>query len=250
MKKILLLIISSIICANLIVPVVIAEDYKWSETEYSDYEITQDTRFADELELMKGYGDGTFRPDNLVTRAEFAAALVRAALIAYPDTPEADINFYDMEDINHWAYKDIAKAVALEIINGYEDGTFRPDDYITYEQAAGMIFKMLGYAPVLDMYGGFPNAYMSLAYYEGFFKTVSGKRKGLIEMNKSKQTNYINRHDAMLMLDISLFISICYVTDYIEGPNGQEVIYNLGGNEVMKKSLYSIKYATVEELEN
>lgn len=240
MKKILLFVISSIMCVNLFIPTVMAEN-----SEYSDYEITQDTQFADIFGLMTGYEDGTFRPDNPITRAEFVTSIMRAASIAYPDIKADNISFYDMMDKSYWAYEDIAKAVSMGFVNGFEDGTFRPDDKITYEQAAGIVFKMLGYAPVLDMYGGFPDAYMSLAYYDGFFKTASGSRKGLIEMNSAKQKTPINRHDAMLMLDLSLFIPICYVTDYKEGNNGLEAIYNLGGDGVLKNNLYSMKYVDV-----
>ncbi|MCC8169027.1 MAG: S-layer homology domain-containing protein [Oscillospiraceae bacterium] len=245
MKKVLLFIVSSVMCMNALIPTVTAEESLY--TVYSDYEVTESTHFADDLGLMTGYEDGSFRPDNPVTRAEFIASVMRAAAIAYPDIEGDGVSFYDVDE-SHWAYEYIEKAVSMGFVSGYEDGTFRPEDNITYEQAAAMIFKMLGYAPVLDMYGGFPNAYMAWAYYDGLFKKADGNRNGEIEMDTNKQTTPITRGDAMLMLDWSLFIPICYVTDYRQTPEGLEAVYNLGGTDDLKKTLYAIKYVTVEYL--
>ena len=79
-----------------------------------------------------------------MTRAEFTSALMRAAVITNPEAQLAEINFSDI-DKSYWAYDDIAKAVSIGFISGYDDGTFRPADNVTYEQAITMIFHVLGY---------------------------------------------------------------------------------------------------------
>ena len=77
--------------------------------------------------LLKGYDDGTFRPENPITRAEVATILVRA---------NSEIKeglramFPDVND-SHWANKYIEKAAELRYMLGYEDGSFKPDQGIT-----------------------------------------------------------------------------------------------------------------------
>ncbi len=82
---------------------------------------------------MNGYPDGTFRPDNTITRAEFAVVLVKALGL------ELQTGIVFSDTVNHWAKDYIATAVACGIITGYDAQTFGPDDPITREQMAVMI---------------------------------------------------------------------------------------------------------------
>ncbi len=88
-------------------------------------------------DFIHGYDDGSFRPSETITRAEFAAIACR--LDASVEKPTH--NFTDLED--HWAESYIATAVAKGWITGYEDGTFRPDQPITRAEAATIINRML-----------------------------------------------------------------------------------------------------------
>lgn len=71
--------------------------------------------------VLNGYEDGTFRPNQSVTRAEFVTALSKCFTLSSGSVPFPDVGK------NHWAYKYIASAVAKGWINGFEDNTFRPD---------------------------------------------------------------------------------------------------------------------------
>lgn len=84
-----------------------------------------------------GYPDGSFKPGNTVTRAEFASMLVKALQLDKGEKIFADT-------IDHWAKDFIAAANARGIVNGYDANTFGPDDLITREQMAVMIFKAAG----------------------------------------------------------------------------------------------------------
>lgn len=84
---------------------------------------------------INGYLDSTFKPDNTITRAEFAAILVKAFNLE----PKNGKVFNDTA--NHWAKDYIATTQAYGIINGYDDLTFGPDDVLTREQMAVMIVK-------------------------------------------------------------------------------------------------------------
>ncbi len=92
--------------------------------------------------VIGGYADDTFRPDQNVTRAQFAKMLVGAMgwpLIAPPTPTFSDV------PATYWAYSYIETAVAHGVIGGYSDGSFRPDAGITRAQVAKMIYLARGW---------------------------------------------------------------------------------------------------------
>ncbi len=84
---------------------------------------------------IKGYPDNTFKPNNNITRAEFATVLVKAFKLE----DKSGKVFTDTQ--SHWAKEFIATAAANGIVSGYNENTFGPDDLITREQMAVMIAK-------------------------------------------------------------------------------------------------------------
>ncbi|WP_261303308.1 S-layer homology domain-containing protein [Paenibacillus andongensis] len=91
------------------------------------------------LHVIEGYNDGTFRPDNAITRAEFAVILERVFDIRGGNSISAAMN-----DISHhWAKDAIEKLVEAGIIVGYEDGSFKPDNTITREEMVVMLSRIL-----------------------------------------------------------------------------------------------------------
>ncbi|MFS0726794.1 S-layer homology domain-containing protein [Paenibacillus sp. 1P07SE] len=97
---------------------------------------------AMELGFVTGYEDGTFRPQHQVTRAEFAALLVRA--LQLPVSLETAREFSDHEVIQDWARPYIYAAVEAKLVDGYEDHTFRADQRITRSEMAVMLVRALG----------------------------------------------------------------------------------------------------------
>lgn len=85
---------------------------------------------------LQGYPDGSFRPDNMISRAEFVTALVRSFNL---DADKTDKVFSDTSD--HWAVNTIAEAAGQGIISGYTESLFGPDDPVTREQMAVMLIK-------------------------------------------------------------------------------------------------------------
>lgn len=86
-----------------------------------------------EADLVKGFFDGSFRPDALVTRAEFAAL----AMATFPTTGGNRNRFKAFRDVSSsfWARSVIYKAQAQGFIAGFPDNTFRPNDPMTRAQA-------------------------------------------------------------------------------------------------------------------
>lgn len=85
--------------------------------------------------VITGYGDGTFRPEQNVTRAEFAALLNQAYDLSPPPNydPDEPSRFPDVPQ-DHWARTAIATAANAGFLSGYPDGTFRPNRGIEREE--------------------------------------------------------------------------------------------------------------------
>ncbi|NMB46346.1 MAG: S-layer homology domain-containing protein [Firmicutes bacterium] len=87
--------------------------------------------------VISGYPDRTFRPENPVTRAEFARIL--AGAFHYESSSKPD--FPDIQ--NHWAKKDINALAEKGIIKGYPDGGFHPDARISRAEMTTMLTRAL-----------------------------------------------------------------------------------------------------------
>ncbi|MDF2658719.1 MAG: cell wall/surface repeat protein, partial [Paenibacillus sp.] len=89
--------------------------------------------------IVNGTGDGVYSPDKNITRAEFAAIIVRGLGLKPEDGSAA---FSDVQD-SEWYSGVIGTAYAYGLINGFEDGTFRPNERITREQAMVIVSKAM-----------------------------------------------------------------------------------------------------------
>lgn len=128
--------------------------------------------FLNYLGIFTGDENGDMRPEDTISRAEIAAIILREMNVTnmsgYHDT------FSDV-DSTHWASDIIQTAYDNGIINGFEDGTFRPDDDVTYEQAIKMIMCAINYEAYAETHGGYPNGYIQLADERGVMDSASGK---------------------------------------------------------------------------
>ncbi|MBD3921785.1 S-layer homology domain-containing protein [Paenibacillus sp. PR3] len=93
------------------------------------------------LGITSGYPDGTFRPGNKVTRAEFTTMITHAFTLqsATGITPE----FADAAMLPQWAKTSIAEAAGAGIVTGYADGTFRPNQLITRTEMTAILVRVL-----------------------------------------------------------------------------------------------------------
>ena len=115
---------------------------------------------------ITGYPDGTFKPDNTVTRAE-AAAIFARVLPGFSESKEYEgkTAFSDVAE-NAW-YKNYVNCLAAQgILDGYPDGTFRPENTVTRAEIIAMICKYLhispnGYSRYTDMSGHWAEGYVA-----------------------------------------------------------------------------------------
>ncbi len=155
MKKVLSFVL---VLAMILGSVSLAFAQSFPDTKDTDYD--EAATVLTDLEIISGYADGTFKPGNSITRAEFAAMMIRALGFKVAGTT-AVTQFSDVEP-SYWASTYIKYASELGIIYGYGDGTFRPKNNITNDEAIAMLVRALGYkAQYLS--GSFPTSHLNVA---------------------------------------------------------------------------------------
>ena len=91
--------------------------------------------------IIKGYEDGSFKPNDPISRAEFAAIAARFD----PDGDKTPASFFDVT--SHWAKDEISIAANHGWIKGYEDGSFKPDQKITRAETMTLVNRVLNRLP-------------------------------------------------------------------------------------------------------
>ncbi|MEX3615016.1 S-layer homology domain-containing protein [Paenibacillus glucanolyticus] len=133
--------------------------------------------------IVKGYANGSFKPDSLIRRDEFTVLLVRALGLQ----GEGQYPFKDESDIPEWSREAVGLAVQAGMIQGYQDGRFQPAGVITRAELTVMLAKALGLEPLqgdpakfadLASFPAWAKGYIAAAYAEGL---VSGRSGGKFE---------------------------------------------------------------------
>ncbi len=91
--------------------------------------------------FILGYADNTFLPGNNISRAEFAAVLVRA--LGLKEVKPAASSFKDV-DAGSWYYGYVETVCSGALMKGYEDGAFKPNENITRQEIAAVLVRVLG----------------------------------------------------------------------------------------------------------
>lgn len=161
--------------------VVEAEEEVETEEEVSFTDVSKSDWFADYVDelaeegILSGYDDGTFRPEQEITRAE----LTKVAVVAF-ELPiiDEDAGFSDVSE-DDWFAPYINTAAYYGFINGYDDGTFKPNDTINRAETAkvlvGTIAKMLTdpeyfLGSAATWTNPFVDVYTTAWYYEYFMQ--------------------------------------------------------------------------------
>lgn len=133
--------------------------------------------------IIEGYEDGELHMERTLTRAEFTKMFVDAFLTD-TDEKNTDIKFTDVPN-DYWGSEYIVKAVNAGVISGFEDGTFRPEETVTYEQAVKMIVSYLEKG--------------NKSYPEGY--VISAVDKGITDSVTALIGEEITRGDAVYLID-------------------------------------------------
>ena len=92
------------------------------------------------LGIVNGTTAKTYEPEKQVTRAELSKMIINVLAIAKNSSTK---NFSDID--KHWAKEYILAAAESGILNGYTDGTFKPDGYVSYAEAVTIMLRSMGY---------------------------------------------------------------------------------------------------------
>ncbi|MCM1339208.1 MAG: S-layer homology domain-containing protein [Muribaculaceae bacterium] len=136
MKKLVKMLLSLVVLAFGIMPATAFPDVS------DNYWAASQIKILSEQGVIVGYPDGTFKPDDFVTRAEFAAMAIRA--LGQQHTKVAQpVHFADINE-DHWAYEDIQKALYFDLISCDKAGEkFRPEDSVSRAESMSVAVNAL-----------------------------------------------------------------------------------------------------------
>ncbi len=143
-------------------------------------DVAEDAAYAEaatvlsSLELMIGDDMGNFNPEKILTRAEATALIMRAKGLESAAAGAAGATQFNDVPATHWASGYINLAAQSNVVNGYGDGNFGPEDEVKYEQFVKMVVAALDYEPKANLYGGYPSGYLIIASQKDITKSVPG----------------------------------------------------------------------------
>lgn len=169
--------------------------------------------------VIDGYPDGTFKPNNSVTRAEFSAFL--AKILDLDTTDISNPNFKDVHT-NAWYYNAVAALANQGLVGGYEDGTFQPNKQITRAEIAALLTRVCNLSadgqttlPFADVPANSWYKEVVTALYQS--KLVSGKTNTTFAPNdhatRAEATVFLHRADSQGLLPALASASIDSVTN-------------------------------------
>ena len=115
-----------------------------------------------EAGIIQGDTSGNFNPDRTVTRAQTAAFLCRMLGIEESAKVKKNTKFTDVPE-SYWASGYIAAIAEKGVISGYADGSFKPDNPVTYAQIIKMLVCAWGMGQQAEAEGGYPAGYILVA---------------------------------------------------------------------------------------
>lgn len=138
------------------------------------YGVTDDEYFAGnqlkQIGILKGYSDGSLKLDQPIVRSEVATIMVRIRGFENKDIALEGKEFIDVS-AKFWAYKNIQNAFKLNLISGYPDATFKPENFITYAEVVTIMVNTLGYKETMT--GEWPTNYIEKAKEIGVIPKTS-----------------------------------------------------------------------------
>lgn len=199
MKKVVNSVLASALALT-VAPMAFAEEAATTAAPAMDAQLEKTVKRLEALGLVAGYGNGDYGVDKTITRAEFATLIVRArgleqgAKLAQFQSSFTDVNSTD------WFAGFVNVASGQDIIKGYADKSFKPQNQVTYAEAVAMIIRALGYDPAVK--GAWPNNYIAKASELNIAKNVAAPN------------NAATRGEVFKMLDNALRVKLMEQVEY------------------------------------
>ena len=117
-----------------------AYSMEFTDIRHGFWAYKQIDKLTDE-KIINGYEDGAFRPEEPVTRAQYAVMIIKT--LGQENIMVNTMYSFDDIDYNHWAWNYVIRAVNLDILKPAADGLFYPDDYITRREIITFLVNIL-----------------------------------------------------------------------------------------------------------
>lgn len=190
---------------------------------FSDIENIHTQRAAGTLShigVINGRPDGLFHPQDTLTRAELSKMTVYMMNMGNEAESFSNIHrFTDVEEY-HWASKYINLLSGYNIINGYEDSTFRPENNVTAYELIKIAVTYYGYGIIAESNGGYPEGYYKIALQLGLLKNTE----------KMELSAPVTRGNAAVIYYNLLCADFVEQNDY----NGKEITFDKNGKTVLE----------------
>jgi len=204
-------------------------------------------RWTDEG-IVKGYEDNTFRPDNLLTRAEYATILIRM----FEAEKTVDLSSYKDVEKNAWYYDALSKAVAMGAMQGYSSTEMGPNANITRQEAMVSLNRILEVKALKPTSGDIDITYIdedaiaSWAVNAIKLFTKNGYVNGY-EDGTVRPTNNITRAEVAKLLDKAISRIIRKTGEYdMTGVDGSIIV--LANNVTLKNANLEKVFALNDEV--
>ena len=176
--------------------------------------------------IMVGDENGDLRLNDTITRAEAVKMICCAGSMDISSNESLPLEqpFNDVP-AHHWAIQYIHAAKLVGIIDGDENGNFKPEEEITYQEIIRMILSVLGYQSMADTRGGYPDGYMITATQLGLTKSLSVKTESVASRNDTAIL-ISNALDIPMMVQSGFDLNDPTSAEYkiMNGENGTELI--------------------------
>lgn len=123
----------------------LVDPLKITLTEDKIYYAYYEKEEVDHVHFVRGYPDGSFRPDNYITRAEVATIIARSCLEGFEEGHDyGNPGGYSDIGTKRWYTSAVSYCSMAGVFAGYPDGTFRPNEYITRQELALVVGRLAG----------------------------------------------------------------------------------------------------------
>ncbi|MBQ7794538.1 MAG: S-layer homology domain-containing protein [Clostridia bacterium] len=208
MKKNLKKVISAVLALTLAMSSFVALATTSSAATFAD--VADTASYAEAVNALaalgaiSGYEDGTFLPDNNITRAEVTTMVVAALnMTADAQNSGSTTKFADVNANAAWAAGYVNVGVAQGFISGMSATEFAPADNVTYAQILTMLTRILGYGDFAVARGGYPDGYLAAASTAGILSGVTASANDAV--TRAQVAQLIWNAVQAPMLDITTF---------------------------------------------
>ncbi len=218
MKKVVNSVLASALALTVAPMAFAAEEATNTEAPKVDESLQKVVNRLNALGLVAGYGNGDFGVDRTITRAEFATLVVRMrGLEQGAKLAQYQSNFTDVKT-SDWFAGFVNVASGQEIVKGFPDKTFKPQNQVTYAEAVTMIVRALGYEPSVK--GVWPNNMIAKASELNIAKNIT------------TPNNAATRGDIFKMMDNALRVKLMEQIEY-----GTDIRFNITDETLLTRYL-------------